>query len=368
MIDFIDIITDLKNGDCGKREISYQLSKRDEYTHSMRVNGGPNSGGNVHYLDKDGNEKHIVLHQVPTGILNGKKCIIGSGCVINVTKLYNEIQEIKAAGFDVEDKIFVAKNAHLILERHVNIEKTECSIGTTRQGIGPCYSDKYYRIGVRAEDILKECDNYNDEEYQIINKWFDSILIDLYEEFYNPKNKISILIEMAQGFELDIDHGDYPFVTSSHTTVAGALLNLLPYNKVRKVYGVCKAYDTYVGNKKFQPDDQIFKDLCEIGNEKGATTGRLRQCNWLDLYALEKAIRVNSVTHLIISKLDVLEDLNIQNANKFWIFKTKPTTTVFKEFKQTKENFVKSVDQYIKDIDSDIQIQWRSAPNHPVEI
>ncbi len=357
MIKFIDIITDLRNGDNGKREISYQLSKKDEYTHSMRVNGGSNSGGNVHYLDKDGVEKHIVLHQVPTGILNGKKCIIGSGCVVSLEKLYEEISELRDAGFETKGKLFIAKNCHVIGVGHVLEEQNESKIGTTKQGIGPCYRDKYARVGVRFDQLSSATND---------NSMFD--FIDLYEEFYNPKNEISILVEMAQGFELDIDHGDYPYVTSSHTTVAGALLNLLPFNKVRKVYGVCKAYDTYVGNKEFQPKNVIFSTLQVLGKEIGATTGRRRQCNWLNIDSLIKAIQVNCVTHLIISKLDVLEELNEEFNNKYWVYKHSLNNVMFSVFSKTKNEFTDKVKLIVKDVDENIKIQWRDAPDCEVKI
>jgi len=369
MIEYVDIILDLVSGDCGKREISYQLSKKREYSHCMRVNGGSNSGGNVHYLDKDGNEKHLVLHQVPTGIFNGKKCIIGSGCVVDLNKLCKEIVDLEKIGISVKGKLFIANNAHLITDKHLEEEASESKIGTTRAGIGPCYRDKYSRTGTRIKDLFGNLYLYstmNDTNeffrFENIFKRYDIQLIDLYDYLYNPDEKIGLLVEMAQGFYLDIDHGDYPYVTSSHTTVAGALLNLLPWNKVRKVYGVCKAYDTYVGSKTFQPKDEIFEELQTLGKEFGATTGRKRQCNWINLPALKKAINVNCVNRLVISKIDVLDDLNKNHDNKYWKVLSNKITFSFENKNEFMEGILELVD------DNNVVIQFRDSPSCELRI
>lgn len=366
MIEYIDIITDLSQGDSGKREISYQLSKKDEYTHCMRVNGGPNSGGNVHYLDQNGVEKHFILHQIPTGIFNGKKCIIGSGCVIDLKKLCKEVQDLQKAGVSVRGKIFIAKNAHLITPKHLEEEIVESRIGTTKSGIGPCYRDKYSRNGLRIETLFNNIYLYSEmndtDEFIYIRNMFKNYeiqLIDLYDYLYKPNEKIRLLVEMAQGFNLDIDHGDYPYVTSSHTTVAGALLNLLPWNKIRKVYGVCKAYDTYVGSNFFQPKEPIFDELQLLGKEFGATTGRKRQCNWLNLPAIQKAAEVNCITHLIVSKIDVLEDLNKAHNNQYW--KMISGSAVFSC--ENRNHFEELIEECIN-----AQIQFRDSPSCEVKI
>lgn len=377
MIDCIDIILDLVNGDCGKREISYQLSKRKEYTHCMRVNGGSNSGGNVHYLDKDGVEKHFILHQVPTGIFHGKKCIIGSGCVVDLNKLCKEIQDLEKIGISVKDKLFIANNAHLITQNHLDEESNETKIGTTKAGVGPCYRDKYNRTGMRIKGLfdniyvnstMHETDEFIN--YETFFKKYNIQLIDLYEYLYDSHESIRLLVEMAQGFYLDIDHGDYPFVTSSHTTVAGALLNLLPWNKLRKVYGVCKAYDTYVGSKIFQPKDEVFNELQTLGKEFGATTGRKRQCNWLNIAALNKAIDVNCVTHLVVSKIDVLDSLNKNHKNNFWkVIGANSHTYGFNNMTFSFENidgFKEGVKELINK--KDVVIQFRDSPSCPMEI
>ena len=328
MIKFIDIIQDLAYGDCGKGAVAYSLSKKPEYDICMRVNGGSNAGHTIYH-----NGKKFVTHQVPTGIFHGKRCIIGSGCVVNVSKLLDEIKELEAEGISCKGKIFIAYNAHIVMANHVREEENESKIGTTKQGIGPCYRDKYARKGARAFDLLYE-HNFLDEEtgeshkgfvysesYGTLKDHVQDMIIDLYDVLYRPNEELGILVEGAQGFYLDIDHGDYPYVSSSHSSVAGALLNCLPFTKVRKVYGVIKAYETYVGARKFQPDDPIFDKLGDLGMEYGATTGRRRQCNWLDLSRLIKAAQINCVTHLVVSKLDILRELNFQEDNKYWKMK-----------------------------------------------
>lgn len=319
MIKFVDIIQDLSYGDCGKGAVAYSLSKKDEYDICMRVNGGSNAGHTIYHKGKK-----FVTHQVPTGIFHGKICIIGNGCVVNLSKLYAEIKELEEAGISCENKLFIAHNAHIVMFDHVQEEEEESRVGTTKQGIGPCYRDKYARIGYRIEHLGRTIKSHNSDKTGTIwcenvpVEFFTKMTIDLYEFLFSRKKEYGILVEGAQGFYLDIDHGDYPYVSSSHSSVAGALLNCLPYNKVRKVYGVIKAYETYVGAKKFQPNDPIFNKLCELGQEFGATTGRRRQCNWLNIEDTIKAAQINGVTHMVISKLDILRELNFQEQDKYW--------------------------------------------------
>src|SRR3990167_9243287 len=201
---------------------------------------------------------------------------------------------LEEGGIDTKGKIFIAKNAHVITDANKAEDKqVGGAIGTTGQGNGPAYRDKYGRTGVRAEktDELKP------------------YLIDLYEEWFHD-GEINILAEGAQGFGLDIDWGDYPFVSSSHCTTAGALLNGLPPGAVREVWGVAKVYETYVGGKKFQPEGDVFDKIAEAGEEFGATTGRRRQTNWMSMQTLERAIRINGVTHVVFNKVDVLRTVS----------------------------------------------------------
>ena len=287
MINFFDVIVDLQQGDSGKGKISSHLSKTGGYTHCVRFNGSNNAG---HTIYNDG--KKIVTHSIPTGVIHGVKSIIGPGCVVNIEHFFNELDELRKSGVDTYGKVFIASNAHIITDDHLSEDGEDTKIGTTRRGNGPAYRDKYDRIGVRASEVPE----------------LRSYLIDMYDEFYG-RQECNILLEGAQGFYLDIDWGDYPYVTSSHCTVGSAIMNGVPPQKIRKVYGAAKIYETYVGTKKFEPDDQVFSRIRDLGAEFGATTGRPRQCNWLTVENLVKATRINGVTDLVISKMDVLRSL-----------------------------------------------------------
>jgi len=286
MIKYADVIVDLQAGDTGKGKVAHSLcSKPDEYTHVIRYNGGGNAGHTIYHEGQK-----IVTHFIPCGVLYGIKSIIGPGCVVNVEKLLEEIEELESLGFNVKDYLFVDKRVNMITSFHVYQDSFDITIGTTKTGNGPAYRDKYWRKGRRVNS-----ENLN--------------IIDIYEELHGEK-EVKILFEGAQGFELDIDWGDYPYVTSSHCTVGGAILNGVPPQKIRKVYGVAKAYRTYVGNKEFEKPSEIFDKIREVGNEYGATTGRKRQIDWINFDDIIKACNINGVTHLIVNKLDVLEEVN----------------------------------------------------------
>lgn len=287
MINYADVIVDLQSGDTGKGKVCNTLSQiPNEYTHVVRYNGGGNAG---HTIYKNG--KKIVTHFIPSGIVNGVKSIIGPGCVVNPIKLLQEIQQLESSGVEVIGNLFIDKRVHIITPGHIDKDSTDTKIGTTKTGNGPCYSDKYSRVGNRAEhaEIL------------------ESFMIDIYDELHKAESKI--LFEGAQGFELDIDWGDYPYVTSSHCTVGSAIMNGVPPQKIRKVYGICKAYNTYVGAKQFEEPNEIFEMIRGVGNEYGSTTGRPRQIAWTNLDDLIKACNINGVTHLVVNKVDVLEQV-----------------------------------------------------------
>ena len=289
MILYADVIVDLQAGDTGKGKVAHHLAKlQNEYTHVVRYNGGGNAGHTIYH-----NGEKFVTHYIPVGVIYGIKSIIGPGCVVNVEGLFKEIEELEKGGFDVRSNLFIDKRTHVITDEHLNEENGETKIGTTKRGNGPAYRDKYSRKGVRAESV---------EELK-------SFLIDIYEEFHENDDKVKVLFEGAQGFELDIDWGDYPYVTSSHCTVGGAILNGIPPSKIRRVYGVAKAYRTYVGSKDFEPNTPIFSKIREVGSEFGATTGRPRQVNWLDLDSLIKSCKINGVTNIVLNKIDVLEEV-----------------------------------------------------------
>lgn len=285
-----DIIIDLAYGDCGKGKISHYLTKKGTYTHVIRFNGGGNAGHTIYHK-----KEKFVTHSIPSGIFFGIKSIIGPGCVLNPAAFLKEAQDLETRGIKIKGKLFIAKNTHIITPSHLKEDAKDSKIGTTKTGNGPAYRDKHARIGKRAEDVSA----------------LKPYLIDLYEEFYESGKKIKVLCEGAQAFGLDIDWGDYPYVTSSHTTVAGALLNGISHRAVRNVWGVAKVYETYVGNKKFEGNNPIFPKIRELGQEFGATTGRPRQVNWLDVALLRKAALMNGVTHVVFNKADILQDLKV---------------------------------------------------------
>jgi adenylosuccinate synthase len=287
MINYAHVIVDLQAGDTGKGKVANSLLKKGNYTHVIRYNGGGNAGHTIYVEDK-----MIVTHFIPCGVLHGIKSIIGPGCVVDPFKLNAEIENLESMGFPVRGNLFIDKRVHIITPEHKNEDSTDTIIGTTKTGNGPAYRDKYARVGIRAE------------------KWegLEDMLIDIYEELHGEKH-VKVLFEGAQGIELDVDWGDYPYVTSSHCTVGGAILNGVPPQKIQKVFGTAKAYRTYVGNKEFEKTNEKFDKIREIGNEFGSTTGRKRQIDWLNLDDLIKAININGVTDLIINKVDVLKEL-----------------------------------------------------------
>lgn len=286
-----DVVIGLAYGDEAKGKIVNAKAKnrKNEYTHCLRFNGGSNAGHTVYV-----NGKKVVTHIIPTGALHGLKGIIGGGCVLNVAEFFLELEYLRNQGFDLEGKVFIAKNCHIVTDSHLAQDMCDVRIGTTRKGIGPCYEDKIGRNGIRAEEIPE----------------LKPYLIDLYEEFYKSPGWKNVLCEGAQAFWLDIDLGDYPYVTSSNTGVGALLNNGISYKDIMNVTGVAKCYDTYVGAKKFHGKDPIFDEIQKVGNEYGATTGRPRQCNTLNLDKLIRAIRQSGTTEIHISKLDVLEQVN----------------------------------------------------------
>ena len=285
-----DVIVDLQYGDCGKGKVASHLCKINDYTHVIRYNGGCNAGHTIYH-----NGKKLITHHIPCGVLHGIKSIIGPGCVLNVDQFFREIKELEDAGIETDGLIKVASNVHIITDFHVAQDKKDSEIGTTKRGNGPAYRDKYARKGMIALEMPD----------------LSPYIIDMYEEIHNNEeyDEIKILFEGAQGFGLDIDWGDYPYVTSSHCTVGGAILNGVPPQAIRDVWGVCKIYETYVGAKEFQGVDYQLELIREVGQEYGATTGRARQTNWLDLDILKKASRINGVTKMVMNKVDILDEV-----------------------------------------------------------
>ena len=261
----------------------------NDYTHVIRYSGSNNAGHTIYHEGKK-----IVTHAIPIGVVHGIKSIIGPGCVVNVDHFFQELKELQDAGVKTDGLVFIARNAHVITDEHLFEDRQDNIIGTTKRGNGPAYRDKYWRKGIRAEQV------------PVLKPY----LIDIYKELHETYGRHArILFEGAQGFGLDVDWGDYPYVTSSHCTVGSAILNGVPPQYIRDVWGVAKIYETYVGAKSWQPPDLIFNKIRELGNEYGATTGRPRQCNWLDIKMLKKAANINGVTKLVFNKMDILAQI-----------------------------------------------------------
>ena len=283
----ISVLIGLQHGDEGKGKISKWLSDIEKYDCFVRFNGGPNAGHTI-YIDG----KKLVLHQIPCGIVNNKVCLISSNCVIDMDKLLEETKLLLSYGINVYELLHIAYNAHIITNVSIDEDKKTDKIGTTGSGIGPTYSRKALRVGTR----------YSDLDVKPFNE------VNPYLFLENYKN---IFMEGAQGFELDIDYGDYPYVTSSSCLAGSVYINGVKPGSNVNVIGVCKLYDTYVGSKLFQPDDEVFKKLQILGNEIGATTGRSRQCNWLNLSSLVNSIIINNINDVYINKCDIIEKLGV---------------------------------------------------------
>jgi len=285
MINYVDVIYGLAWGDEGKGKISNAIAK--DYDYVCRWNGGPNAGHTV-YLDG----KKYKTHIIPCGVFQNKKSIIGPGCVLHIKKFFDEIKYLSDNGFDTS-LIKVHPNAHIISDEHIesDMKKLKGKLGTTGQGIGPCYSDKMMRCGVQAK---KELDK----------KW-------LWEGDLDG----NVLCEGAQSVWLDIDHGDYPFVTSSSTMPYSACSIGFSPKKIRSLIGVAKAYDTKSGVDPLFPEtlweDPTLNKIIELGQEFGSTTGRKRLVNWLNLDKLIQSIRLSGCTYLVINKCDVLEEIGV---------------------------------------------------------
>ncbi|MDE6344045.1 MAG: adenylosuccinate synthase, partial [Muribaculaceae bacterium] len=332
----IDILLGLQWGDEGKGKVVDVLTPR--YDAVARFQGGPNAG---HTLEFDG--KKYVLRSIPSGVFqHGQINIIGNGVVLDPILFRNEAEELAKSGVDLRKVLRLSRKAHLIMPTHRLLDaanenaKGKSKIGTTGKGIGPTYTDKTSRNGLRLGDTL---DNF-EEKYAaardrhlaqlgmmgwdtsslpaLESEWLDAVkylrtyeIVDsefLVNDLINEGKKV--LCEGAQGTMLDVDFGSYPFVTSSNTIAAGACTGLgVAPNKIGDVYGIFKAYCTRVGAGPFPTElfDETGKKIRDIGHEYGAVTGRERRCGWVDLVALRYAVMINGVTKLIMMKSDVLD-------------------------------------------------------------
>jgi len=332
----VQIIVGAQWGDEGKGKIVDMLAGDADIV--ARYQGGANAGHTVCIGDRQ-----FVLHLLPSGIFHPHICcVIGNGVVIDPSALLGEIAQLQSAGFNVGGRLFISHNAHLIMPYHklldVIREQTTNKIGTTGRGIGPAYIDKATRNGIRIVDLLdrdvlaRKIAANLEEKNQILTKVYGETKIDVdaiiaeYEAFDKKIDEYitdtalylnkaladgkRIIAEGAQGALLDVDHGTYPYVTSSNPTSGGACTGLgIPPTAVSDIVGIVKAYCTRVGNGPFPTEllDATGERLRTIGQEFGATTGRPRRCGWFDAVALRYSAMINGITRIAITKLDVLD-------------------------------------------------------------
>jgi adenylosuccinate synthase len=325
-------------GDEGKGKLVDVIAERADWV--VRYQGGANAGHTV----KIG-ERQFVLHQIPSGILHpGVRCAIGNGVVLDPETLFTEIDELVADGVDVEGRLYVSDRAHLVMPYHKLVDGESAAskaIGTTGRGIGPAYEDKIARRGVRVLDLRHpeqlfkllsagiEHANAQLTAFGSAKRADEGGTVELLERLASrllpladdvglsisraQKSGAAVLLEGAQGSLLDVDHGTYPFVTSSNTTSGGAAIGVgIAPRSLDAVLGVVKAYTTRVGNGPLptELDEPLASQMRKLGNEFGATTGRPRRCGWFDAVVVRYAARVNGLTGLAVTKLDVLDTLD----------------------------------------------------------
>lgn len=385
----VDVILGLQWGDEGKGKVVDVLTPN--YDVVARFQGGPNAG---HTLEFNG-EKY-VLRSIPSGIFQGGKAnIIGGGVVLDAILFRKEAEELATSGHDLKKQLSISKKAHLILPTHRILDaayeaaKGSAKIGTTGKGIGPTYTDKISRNGMRVGDLLSpdfkaiyekakarheqilKSLNYEYDITALEQEWFEAV--EYLKEFpiidgeWMVNNALkadkSVLAEGAQGTLLDVDFGSYPFVTSSNTVCAGACTGLgVAPNRIGEVFGIFKAYCTRVGSGPFPTElfDETGATLRRIGHEFGAVTGRERRCGWLDLVALKYSIMINGVTQLIMMKSDVMND-----------FETIRVATAYKVNGTTTEEFPFSIEEGVEPVYTDFEgwqcdlRQYRSFDEFP---
>ena len=334
-----DVLLGLQWGDEGKGKVVDVLTPR--YDVVCRFQGGPNAGHTLEF-----NNQKYVLRSIPSGIFQGDKVnIIGNGVVLDPALFKIEVDQLTKSGHPLTKRLLISKKAHLILPTHRLLDAAnECEkgagkIGTTGKGIGPTYTDKISRNGLRVGDVLSHFDekykiavdrhleilrqmNFSDFDLKSLEaEWFEGIECLKQFEFIDSEHYINkalkagkgVLCEGAQGTMLDIDFGSYPFVTSSNTICAGACTGLgIAPSSIGSVFGIFKAYCTRVGSGPFPTElfDEVGQEMRDKGQEYGSVTGRPRRCGWIDLVALRYAIMINGVTDLIMMKSDVMDDFD----------------------------------------------------------
>jgi len=335
----VQVIVGAQWGDEGKGKIVDMLSEHADIV--ARYQGGANAGHTVCIGNKE-----YVLHLIPSGIFHEQiTCVIGNGTVIDPTALMDEIEKLQAAGVNIKGRLLISHNAHLIMPYHKQLdtirEQVHNKIGTTGRGIGPAYIDKFMRNGIRIVDLLdrdvfaSKLKSNIEEKNKILTNVYGETRIDVdaiineYQEFDKRideyitdtalylnqalKQEKKIIAEGAQGALLDVDHGTYPFVTSSNPTSGGACTGLgIPPTAITSIVGIVKSYSTRVGNGPFPTEltDSTGERLRTTGHEYGATTGRPRRCGWFDALALRYSAMVNGIEKIAITKLDVLDEFD----------------------------------------------------------
>lgn len=333
------VIVGAQWGDEGKGKVIDIYAPKADYI--VRYQGGNNAGHTVVIGDAE-----FILHLVPSGILHkGKICIIGNGVVIDPKALLDEIKMLESKGIEAAGRLLVSEEAHVIFPYHKKLdelkERMKKKIGTTKKGIGPCYADKVARSGIRmidllSEDVFKEkLKNNLEEKNAILSKLYNVegySFDELYKEYIDYAGRLKpyicnttlilndavgkrkrILFEGAQGTLLDVDHGTYPFVTSSNATAGGASTGTgIGPTKIDKVIGVVKAYTTRVGEGPFPTEfpKDLMDHIRQKGKEFGATTGRPRRCGWFDSVIVKHSVMVNGIDEIVVTKLDVLDNLS----------------------------------------------------------
>lgn len=378
-----DIVIGLQYGDEGKGKIVNYLASKNTYDYCIRYNGGANAGHTI-YIDGI----KFVTHQIPTGYLYGINSIIADNCYLDVDKLINEIKYIKDNGNeDILNRLktlYVSENCHLITSKHKGEDDLNGKIGTTKSGIGPCARDKYARVGIRVKDSQEAIDILADNDIQIIDTTEFLLnaehLINSYDEdntnemnkvshknhTNHTKNHLSYLVEGAQGYGLDISHGDFPYCTSSHCISTDCFNIGIPFRQTDNykvnIYGIAKLYETYVGNKVFQdPDNVELQNIQKEGHEFGSTTERPRQCNYLNLNYLLKSIWVNQCNIVYINKCDILDTLKYYKL--YWGNKLK----TFENIKQMEEFVTDKLEQYAHIKKNNIIFEYSPYLTHVIQ-
>ena len=339
MTNKVTVILGSQWGDEGKGKLIDILA--DKFDIVARATGGANAGHTIHIKDlkNPGKTSKFVFHLIPAGMLNEKPvCIIGNGVVIHLETMFEEIQVLKDAGIKVDGRLFISDRAHVVFEYHKIVDelqedkKGDKKVGTTKRGIGPCYTDKIRRNGIRMVDLLDEGFEakyrhnvemleamygkfeYDKEKEIAEHKKMAEILKPMVlESAYSLNNALNngktVLVEGANGALLDIDHGTYPFVTSSNASIGGICSGLgVSAVRIGEIIGIMKAYTTRVGAGPFPSEltDDLGNKIREAGGEYGATTGRPRRCGWFDAAVARYSAMVNGLTSMNLTKLDVL--------------------------------------------------------------